>query len=171
MTSSKPQPKVETLDVAVTVKRHPNEFKYLGSERDEHFKGLLEFMHKLTPEQHQLFQKDKLFWEPEKTQALFDEIKPDDFVGVNHSTYKVLEKGLKTLTLAEIKEYAKAQKANCFYDTVTISLEELSVALGQGFAEILYRDEKPYGIEQKKIVKVQVIDTRTENQNEELKEK
>lgn len=128
----------EKIKVRVKNKRHPNEVRYCGKMNHDLRMALLKFLSGLSGSQMAQYEKGSLVLDPVKTKKFISDLKKGDVVGVEDSIYEILSKGSKSVT-AESK-YTKVQK--------DFSLAEIDNALAKGFAEILYRDNKPYGIEE-----------------------
>lgn len=139
--------------VTVKVKNHPRDMFYSGRQTREHLSGMMQYMSK----------GGKLL-DVERVQEFLKTVGVEQFVndkkvilvlGVEHNQYRVEELyqdsfiGMNILT-KEVK---------------TLSAEDLTVALGSGFCEILYRDDKPYGIETEKQVKVKIIEHLKKEEN------
>jgi hypothetical protein len=75
-------------------------------------------------------------------------VKVDDVVGIDYNIYKITEVGASTVK--GINALTKAESE--------ISAEDLTLAIGTGFAEILYRKGKPFGIKTTKKVKLTIVD-------------
>jgi hypothetical protein len=129
--------KTETKTITVKVKHHPNEYLYLGRQCRDHLNGIMKFM-----------ASGKSIPDLEMNKEWLKKVKIDDIVGLEHSQYKIT--ALETDCLSAINAMTKQE--------VRITPEDLTMAVGSGFAEILYRKGKPFGIKSTKKVKFTIID-------------
>jgi hypothetical protein len=130
-------PKTETKTITVKVKNHPNEYLYPGRQCRDHLNGIMKFM-----------ASGKSIPDLEMNKEWLKKVKIDDIVGLEHSQYKVT--ALEPYCLMAINAMTNRE--------VKISPEDLTMAVGSGFAEILYRKGKPFGIKSTKKVKFTIID-------------
>jgi len=75
-------------------------------------------------------------------------LKVGDVVGVEHNQYRVEKINKEGFSGTNIK-------TNKEFD---VAPTELTIAIGSGFAEVLYRDGKPYGVELEKEVTIKIVD-------------
>jgi len=129
--------KKETKTITVKVKHHPNEYLYSGRQCRDHLNGIMKFM-----------ASGKSIPDIEINKEWLKKVKIDDIVGLEHSQYKIT--ALETDCLSAINAMTKQE--------VRITPEDLTMAVGSGFAEILYRKGKPFGIKSTKKVKFTIID-------------
>ena len=129
-------PKVTTEEVTIKVKDHPREMFYAGKQTTDHLQQMIKFIALKQP-----------MPDYSKVEAFVQTLKVDDIVGVNHNQYKVES--------IDTRAFSGQQRNK---QTVTLSAEDITIGLGTGFCEILYRDGKPFGIETEKKVKVKVVD-------------
>lgn len=123
--------------VTVKVKNHPRDMFYSGRQTRDHLNGMMQYM-----------SSKKTFPDLDKVSEFLKTVHIGDYVGVEHNQYKVEEVAEHSFIGFDIH----AKKA------ATINAEDLTMGLGSGFCEILYRDNKPYGIETEKQVKVKIVD-------------
>lgn len=129
--------KTETKTITVKVKNHPNEYLYPGRQCRDHLNGIMKFM-----------ASGKSIPDLEMNKDWLKKVKIDDIVGLEHSQYKVT--ALEADCLTAINAMTKRE--------VKISPEDLTMAIGSGFAEILYRKGKPFGIKSTKKIKLTIVD-------------
>mgnify|MGYP006278464195 CR=1 FL=1 len=130
-------PKVTTEEVTIKVKNHPREMFYGGRQTTDHLQQMIKYIALKEP-----------MPDYAKVEAFVQTLKVDDIVGVNHNQYKVES--------IDTRAFSGQQRNG--RQTVTLSAEDITIGLGTGFCEILYRDDKPFGIETEKKVKVKVVD-------------
>lgn len=151
-------------------KRHPNDVRYpcRGShEVLDAGRKLITFLHNDDPSQLDLLKEGKLIIDEEETAELYDSFEEKDVIGLGifrptghpnagfTSNMYTIEKihvdedymDCRNMRSAEIEE---------------ISFQDVSVALALGLAEILYRDEKPYGISNEQEWKILLPDAEDE---------
>jgi hypothetical protein len=133
------QPTVTTKTVTVQIKDHPRHMYYTGRQASDHLNALMNYMVARNPDVR----------DTARVQTFLKKVKVDDLVGIGHKGYKVVGVDMNKLTL----DVQNAQKNN-----ETLSTDDLEMALGMGFCEILYRNNKPYGIKTTKKVKLNIVD-------------
>jgi hypothetical protein len=161
----------DRFTVKTKVTEHPNASKYPGRPSFEVSQSKIKFLNELSDEEIDLLVDGKLIVEPEMSAQFFDSLLPNDVVGLalftglnelnmniqQESTaykFKVLDidKSADTLRCRNISWESKNKKKNLSAQEeyrgqeVEIAFEDVSVALGMGFAEILERDGKPFGV-------------------------
>jgi len=129
--------KVTTQEVTVKVKNHPREMFYAGKQTRDHLNGIMKYM-----------SYKKTFPDLECVANFLNTVNVGDYVGVEHNQYKVEEVSEHSFIGTNI--HTKRLR--------TVSAEDLTMGLGSGYCEILYRDGKPYGIETEKKVTVKIVD-------------
>lgn len=137
--------KVTEQTVKIKVTKHPREMFYEGRSTRDHMIGLMEFLN-----------KDPVIPDAKLVAKFLKTVKADDIVGVEHNQYRVVKVTKESLLGTEIKSNRETE----------LSLTELTTAVGSGFAEILYRKGKPYGIELEKEVKVKIVNHTKEEEKE-----
>ena len=137
--------KTETKTITVKVKNHPNEYLYPGRQCRDHLNGIMKFM-----------SSGKSVPDLEMNKEWLKKVKIDDIVGLEHSQYKVT--ALESDCLRAINAMTKQE--------VRISPEDLTMAVGSGFAEILYRKGKPFGIKSTKKIKLKIVDHTVKDEEE-----
>ena len=123
--------------VTVKVKNHPRDMFYSGRQTREHLNGIMQYM-----------AAKKTFPDYEAVKQFLGNVNLEDYVGVEHNQYRVEE--LSDHSFIGMNIHTKQSQ--------TVSVEDLTMGLGSGYCEILYRDGKPYGIETEKQVKVKIVD-------------
>ena len=146
--SPKVSPNVVKRTVTVKVKEHPNAFRYPGSATGDYFHAQVDYMTSLSEGEKELHSLGALVRDPAKVMEFVDTVEVGDVVGVGMNTLEVESKGGMSLVCKNklLKETG-----------IDVSMMELDEAIGMGYAEILYRDGKPYGVDQTKEVNVTII--------------
>lgn len=129
-----PEVKEETVKIKIT--KHPREMFYEGRSTRDHMEAQLNYLNSSPTV------PDMAIIKP-----FIQSLRVDDIVGVEHNQYKVLK-------VTEDNFIGLDMKRN---DEFIPEYDRLTMAIGCGFAEILYRDNKPYGIEQEKEVKIKIV--------------
>lgn len=141
--------------IKTTIKNHPNEIKYPCRSCQEIIHASYSLLSTLDQEQCKLLFTNDLILNEEETAKLYDEIKVEDIIGVG-----ILRKRGWTANQYKIKEVTDKDFLICenrFNNQIEeISFQDVSVGLALGFAEILYRDEKPFGISTEKEYNVKI---------------
>ena len=123
--------------VTVKVKNHPRDMFYAGRQTRDHLNGMMQYM-----------AAKKVFPDLARVGEFLRSVHVDDYVGVEHNQYRVTE--VSEHSFIGIDIHSKEAR--------TVNADDLTMGLGSGFCEILYRDGKPYGIETEKQVKVKIMD-------------
>ena len=131
--------------VKIKVTKHPREMFYEGRSTRDHMNAQVEYLN-TSPTIPDL----KLI------KGFVKKLKVGDIVGVEHNQYRVEEVDHHSFIGENISNKQKK----------TLTPEDITVALGSGYCEILYRDDKPYGIELEKEVTVKIVN---HNKEEETK--
>ena len=154
----------DKFKVDIKRKEHPNARKYTGFSCLEFGSALTKFLDELEPEEFDQLEDGSLIFEEEITAPFFDSIQVGDVVGLG--LIKGLEKGPApykfeilsvdqsedTMLGKNVSHDEKAMKrADPDYrpEEKELTFEEVSIAFGLGFGEILMRDEKPFGVSEK----------------------
>ena len=141
-------PKVEERKVQIKRKNHPSDWKYPSRHNTEHLNAKLRYLASLSKEERELARKGLLVKEEQRTEQFLSEILPGDEVGVETDKYIVVEKledGIRTNN-----KYTKVPQ--------DFSKAEIDFALNFGFADILRRDGKLYGVTETEEVTLKVVD-------------
>lgn len=143
-------------------KYHPNDGRYVGhASTQEIMMGTVRFLSKLTPEQSAQLQNNELLFDEERTNDFYDFLEVGDIVGVKTNAYKILAKdeddnGVRSLLLSK-KTYNRYDRKYEFSgEEERLSLYDLDFALSIGACEILYRNDKPYGVDNELSYKVKL---------------
>ena len=123
--------------VKVKVTKHPREMFYDGRSTRDHMNGVMDFLN-TSP----TVPDGKLI------RRFVKGLKVGDVVGVEHNQYRVEKINKEGFSGTNIK-------TNKEFD---VAPTELTIAIGSGFAEVLYRDGKPYGVELEKEVTIKIVD-------------
>jgi hypothetical protein len=122
--------------VTVKVKNHPRDMYYEGRQTREHLSGIMQYM-----------SAGGKMVDVERVQSFLKTIKESDIVGVEHNQYKVEEVSAESFIGLNVRTKLSQ----------VVGVEDMTMGLGSGYCEILYRDGKPYGIETEKQVKVKIV--------------
>lgn len=147
---TKKQPKITEVEMDVKVKSHPDDLKYSNSKCKEHSEAEMAFLVGLTDEQLTKYQNDELVVNEVETKKFIEDVHVDDYIGIFYTFGKVLSKTDNSITLLVSRKYNS-----------TFHLNEIDNAREMKFCQILYRDEKPFGIAETQKVKVKIIDNST----------
>lgn len=138
--------KVTEKTVKVKVVEHPRAMFYVGKTTRDHLHGRMVFMTGKGPPS-----------DAKAVKKFLKLVKADDIVGVWFSPYKVVR--------VEDNHKGEEEVEQCLVGINTITKQEetlswaaISLALGSGFCDVLYRNGKPYGIKTSKEVKVKIVD-------------
>ena len=168
--------KTDSREMVLKAKRryHPNEKKYDGrASTADMLVAQIEFAGKLTPEQSKLFKKNKLIYDQEKFDALFNDIGINDVIGYKGMIYKVLSKHRQRGLSLSKRKFRNRNDEQVFTDVedLKISIYDLDFMMNLNSAEILYKDGKPYGVSEDLEYKVKVEVFTDENGNQYVTQK
>jgi hypothetical protein len=178
----------DTFTIKSKRTEHPNAGKYPGKPSMEFGTGLRNFMSDIGSSNLDSFVNGTFVFEEDVTAEFFDSIIPGDVVGLgilkgfNESgenerkeptAYKFLilsvDKNSDTMKARNvtyeqiIKQRSRKGHESDYRGTeVELTFEEVSCAFGMGFAEILERDGKPYGVSEEIEIKVKVFGNKDE---------
>lgn len=139
----------EEQTVKIRRKNHPNEGKYGGKASMETASALTKLLSILEPSQLEELEERRLILNEEATAELFDSILPEDVIGVAYfkeneglvSTKMKVSKIENDIIFGTDIVYSKKEFP------IEVTFEDVSLANALGFAEILYRDNLPYGVD------------------------
>ena len=146
--------RVELINTQTKVKVHPREHLYLGKTGYDYNKALLALMPRMTEDMMEQFETGDLVMDADKTLEFLSQVKIGDVIGVRHQRYQVKdlpEPGHQDHLLVEV---VKPTKTEGVYErvgepTVTfLKFGEVDHARELGLLDILWRDGKPYGIDE-----------------------
>lgn len=138
--------KVQEHTISVERKNHPNAKRYPCRSTHEVLEAGRKLMTSLSPEDLELLSQNDLILDEEDTEELFDEIKENDIIGLG----VIKTDGFYSNTYRIDKIHAKEDWMSCenalTKELEEISFQDISIGLALGFAEILYREDKPFGV-------------------------
>lgn len=143
-------------------REHPNARKYPGYACVELGTALRKFLSDLEPEEFEALQKGELIFEEDETAEFFDSIKVGDVVGVGvlkgfegepaAYQFEILSIDVDGDTMRAKDVSIDEKSTKKYFDPYftpperDLTFEDMSVAFGMGFGEILMRDGKPFGV-------------------------
>jgi hypothetical protein len=174
-TNNTPTPTSESENQNVTTsfkvkkknKVHPSQGKYPGYECYEVNEKYFEILGELTePDELKKFITGRYIWDAEKTAEYFDSLQVGDVFGcpvfmhdseseqtkIVLSIYKIESIGADVLHCQDVSRSPVWNKKK-----VDVFFEDVSNGLKMELTEILYRDDKPYGIPEEEEINVKVI--------------
>ena len=132
-----------TTKVKIKVKEHPRSMFYCDKQTSEYTMSSLKYLSSLTKNEGKLLQEGKLVKNKDNVKKFINEVQIDDIIGYKFSHYKVVSKDLKNgLVVTKLK--------STIQDSISISDIDFGQHLDR--CEILYRNDKPYGIDEFKEV-------------------
>lgn len=139
-------------------KYHPNDYKFNGMQQSSQdlLMAQLKMFEKLTPDQEIEFEAGTLIYDEERTRDFMDAMLVGDIVGVRNTMYRIVSVNDDGFVGCP-RGYNKYDRKYHF-DTPeeTVSIYDLDAALTMGFGEILYRNDKPFGLDDEMTYKVVV---------------
>jgi len=153
--------KVQEHVITTERKRHPNDVRYPCRGTHEIIDGGRKFFDSLTREQQKQLITKSLIIDEEETAELFDSVQEKDVIGlgINKTFGGFVANTYTVLKIYKDKDYMECENAYS-KEVEEISFQDFSVGLAMNLAEILYRNDKPYGIstEQKVTLKIHYDD-------------
>lgn len=158
----------DSFKVKTKRKEHPNATKYPGRPSLEFGTALRKFLCDLTPEQAEKFADRDLVFEEEVTAEFYDSIQEGDIVGIgllyginpknepSAHKFKILKinKGEDTMIARDVSfEHPKSKYKG---EEIELTFQDISCAFGMGFAEVLERDGKPFGVSEEIEIEVKI---------------
>lgn len=145
-TSSKEDVIIEEKTIKVKVKHHPDEDRYPGYKSLEYREALLGMMmtYPASPDVNFVFDKVA-------THEFVKTLKPGDVIGLGIDRVHI-----KSTNIGNDQELVIGMSFmdKCLH---SFSLQEIDKAVKMSFAQILYRDDKPYGIDEEQELKLKII--------------
>ena len=144
---------------SVTTKRkkHPNDGRYPCRASQEVLNAGMKLIGILSAKERILFKENELVLDEEESAELYDNLKVGDVIGLGllRKPGYYLGAGFSAHQF-EIKAIIKGEDyLLCINrrskEEEEISFQDVSIGLALGFAEILYREEKPYGVSEDEV--------------------
>lgn len=147
--------RVELIHDKVPIKVHPREHLYLGKTGYDYNKALLALMPRMTEDMIEAFEEGNLVMDEGKTFEFLSGLHVGDVIGVKSQRYQVRnlpEPGYRDHLLVEA---VKPTKTPGTYESVAgeptvtfLKFGEVDHARELGLVDILWRDGKPYGVDE-----------------------
>lgn len=149
--------KVQEHTIVTKRERHPNDVRYPCRPTHEIIDCGRKFFDSLTREQQKLLIDKKLIIDESETAELYDSVLENDIIGLGiHRTFGGFTSNMyKVVKIHKANDYMECE--NVYSKEIEeISFQDFSVGLALNAAEILYREDKPFGVstEQKITVKI-----------------
>ncbi len=127
--------------VRVQIKENPRDMYYMrGQQTRDHLKARIEALNAGYEDP-----------DPIEVQEFLKTLRVDDVVGIDDTAYKVTEINIGDCSLVLQNMTKRGHQA------AELGLDQIGFAIACGFAEILYRDDKPYGIELEKEYTIKIV--------------
>lgn len=141
--------KVQEQTISVERKTHPNAVRYPCRATHEVLEAGRKLLTSLSQAERDLLLQNDLILDEEETGELFDAFQENDIIGLGilrsdgfySNTYRIEKIHSGEDWLECENAYSK--------EVEEISFQDVSVAMALGFAEILYRNDKPFGVSDK----------------------
>lgn len=137
-----------TKTVKVKVKEHPNAYLYPGKTTSEFVMAQIKYFASLDAKQKNAMEKGKYVSDSVAVANFLNSVLPNDIIGFGENLRKVVSKTKTNLVLTDDKELFDCDKA------------KIDKFIKLNRCEILYRDSKPYGIDEFKEVTLTIKDNR-----------
>lgn len=144
--------------IETKAKYHPNDFKYVGRDgSQEQMMELVRLFETLSEEQIEDYSNGKLLVDEERTRTWMSALEKGDVIGLNSQMYKIdaIYEDEISCCPREISRY----KREAHFDTIPeqFTIYDIDRALSTAHGEILYRNNKPFGVEEEMSYKVKVM--------------
>ena len=138
-------------------KYNPDDGKYQGGRQNQELMmANIKLFEMLSPEQELDYSNGVLLYDEERTRDFMGMLESGDLVGLKTEMYKVVSVGENELSLIARKYDKYARKFIFEGEEEVLSIYELDNALSLGFGQILYRNDKPFGLDKEMAYKVRV---------------
>lgn len=138
--------KVQEHVITSKRERHPNDVRYPCRGSHEILEAGRKFITSLSASQKKELLVGNLILDEEETAELFDFFQENDIIGLGI----LRDVGFKSNMYKILKIHRDQDWMECenllSKDIEEISFQDVSVGFAMGFAEVLYRDEKPFGV-------------------------
>lgn len=139
-------------------KYNPDDYRFNGMQTSsqEMLMAQIKLFELVAPEQEQDFENGTLIFDEDRTRDFMDALQPTDIIGVKNTMYRF--HGLDGDTLRVSPRAYDKYNRKYHFDTPEeiISLVELDNALTMGFGQIMYRNDKPFGLDNEMTYKIRV---------------
>jgi hypothetical protein len=134
--------KTQTITAKLHIRKHPREYLYQGIDGNEHYNAGMSFFMNCSPKELAAFNEGRIpetmMDQKEKYQLLYQTILVNDVIGYNADMFKVIDKKDDLVLHLENTKTKKTEMLEYGLDVV--------LSMKKGFLEILYRDDKPFGL-------------------------
>lgn len=144
-------PNVVTKTVKIKVKEHPKAYLYPGKTTSEFMMAQVKYFGTLNEKQRDSLNEGKFIADKVKVKQFLDTVLQGDIIGFGESLRKVVSKSKSGIVLTDDKMLFEHNKS------------KIDTMLQLNRCEILYRDNKPYGIDEFKEVNLTIKDNRKQN--------
>ena len=139
-------------EISTDRKYHPNAKKYLGRPSTQEIQmAIIRHMKTLTKDQIQGMKNRTYLHDEARTRDFFDFLEVGDVLGIQTTMYRIVEKTddqIVTNTFKMPSGGKITEKDDLFTGPEkTHGLYDLDYAMNLGVCELLYRNDKPYGVE------------------------
>lgn len=149
--------KVQEHKIVTKRKRHPNDVRYPCRPTHEIIECGRKLIDTLSKNQQKLFLEGNLIIDESDTAELFDSVIEEDIIGLGiHRKFGGFSSNMyKVVKIHKDKDFMECENAYS-KESEEISFQDFSIGLALNAAEILYRDDKPFGVsaEQEIVVKI-----------------
>lgn len=165
--------KVQEQTISIDRKQHPNAVRYPCRATHEILEAGRKFISSLSQEERDLLLQNDLILDEEETTELFDAFQENDIIGLGI----LRPNGFHTNTYRIEKIHSGEDWMECenaySKEMEEITFQDVSVGMSLGFAEILYRNDKPVGVSDKYefTIKYEIEETEEETQTDTNTEK
>lgn len=148
---------VETREEIIKADRkyHPDDQKYTGQlSNQELMMAQIKLFETLTPEQEDAYSNGTLLVDEERTRDFMGALEKNDIVGIRTQMYRIT--GVEDEQVLGVpRTWNKYNRKFEFEGEETpISIYDLDLALSMGYGQILYRNDKPFGLDKDMTYKI-----------------
>jgi hypothetical protein len=139
---------VNVTEKKITVQRreHPADVRYPGRTCQEILQAGMKLLGRLSSEEVEQLVQQYLVLDEEETAELFDSIQSGDVLGLGLAAEDgFTSKKFEVLEVHTGEDFLSVKNLHTKKDE-ELSFQQISVGYALGFAEILYRGDKPFGV-------------------------
>jgi len=142
--------------VKIKIKKHPFEWKYPGDIHADFMRDQVSAFGIMSEEEYDGYFNPDVLLDEEEVDFFLSEVAVGDKIGVGYKTFLVLEKRDNGL-LCENKSIKKSGDEE---DSYFLDKKEIDKAIPLDRADILYRDNKPYGQPEYEEITLKVVESK-----------
>jgi putative DNA primase/helicase len=138
-------------------KYNPDDFKYNGQRSNQELMmAQIKLYEQISSEQEKDYENGTLLFDEERTRDFMGALEVEDVLGLKTVMCKVRSVGENEIKVTERAWDKFTRKYHFDTEEQTVSIYDLDNALSMGVGQILYRKDKPFGLDKEMAYKVKV---------------